>query len=90
MKDNIVPIGAHLENDYPSSIEVIDLLEKAFKTGTEKGEYKIAGLAIDVTRKKNNETYDAVEMRFYEFGKDVCKKYFRYRIKEHSVEFFDD
>lgn len=86
-KDEIVPVGAYLENDRPPSLEVIELLEKAFNIDIKKGECKIAGIAIDITIKENNGRYDGIEMRFFEQDKEVYKRYLKYRIKENSVDF---
>src|SRR5580698_474647 len=88
-KDEIVPVGAYFENDRTPSLEVIDLLEKGLKDHIKKGDCKIAGIAIDVRISENSATYDAIEMRFYEPNKEVYKKYFQYKIKENSVDFFE-
>jgi hypothetical protein len=87
--NKIIPVGAYSENDRPSSSEVIDLLEKAFKDHIQKGDCKLGALAIDVTIKENNKVYDAIEMRFFKTNKEVYKKYFKYEVKENSVAFFD-
>jgi hypothetical protein len=87
-ENEIIPVAAKLENDRPSSLEVIDLLENAFKKGIEKGDYKLASIAIDITIRENNKAYDAIEIRFFESDKEVYKKYLKYEIKENSVNFF--
>jgi len=84
--DKVVPVGAYFENDHPLSQEVIELLEKGLIHGVQKGEYKIAALAIDITIRENNVTYDAIETRFFEPGKEVYKKLFKYIIKDDTVE----
>jgi len=87
----IVPVGACLknENDRPTSLEVIELLEKAFNFDIETGKCKIAGIAIDITIRENNETYDGIEMRFFEPNKKVYTKLLKYRINRNSVDFFE-
>ncbi|HEY4325720.1 MAG TPA: hypothetical protein VGN20_17120 [Mucilaginibacter sp.] len=89
-ENEIVPVSAYWENDNPPSQPLIDLLEKHFKQGIENGDYKIAGIAIDGLQRENNFTYDIIEIRFFETDKEVYKKYFKYEIKEHSVEFFEN
>jgi len=88
-KGAVIPVGAYFENDKTPSLEIIDLIEKAFNDHLQKGDCKIAAIAIDVTVKENNETYDAVEMRFFEVDKEVYKKYFKYEVKENTVQFFE-
>jgi hypothetical protein len=87
-ENEVVPIGANLETEHPSSIEVIDLLENAFKKGLNKGDYLLTALAIDVSIKENSESINAIEIRFFEANKDVYKKYFKYVVKDSLVEFF--
>jgi len=87
MQNKIIPVGTYSENDRPSSLDVIDLIEKAFKDNIQKGDCKVAAMAINVSIKENNKSCDAIEMRFFEADKEVYKKYFKYEIKENSVEF---
>ena len=88
-KDNeIIPIGAYLETENPSTIEVINLLEEAFKQGLNKGVYLLSALVIDVAIKENNESIDALEIRFFEPNRDLYKMYFKYIINDGSVTFF--
>ena len=88
-KGAIIPVGAYFENDKTPSLQVIDLIEGAFNDHLQKGDCNIAAIAVYVTVKENNKTYDAVEMRFFEVDEEVYKKYFKYEVKAHSVEFFD-
>lgn len=83
-----IPVGVQFENDHPLASDVITLLEKTFKEGVISGKYKIAGLAINVTISENKDVYDAVEMRFYEFNKDVRKEYLKYKIQNNTVMFW--
>ena len=88
-KNEIVPVGAYLGSEYSPSLEVIDLLERAFNDKAKKGDCIIGGIAVDVTQKVNDKSYDAIEIRFFEPDKEGYKKYFRYEIKESSVEFIE-
>lgn len=65
------------------------MLEKSFKESIQKGDCKIAAIAIDVTMNKNNKVCDAIELRFFEANKDVYKRHFKYEIKKHSVLFLE-
>jgi hypothetical protein len=87
MEDKIVPVGAYLGDGHPMSLEVIEFLEKTFAIRLQKGECKIAAIAIDSYMKQNDEKYDGIEIRFFEVGKEVYKKYFIYIIKDSYVEF---
>ena len=88
-KGAVIPVGVYIENENAPPIEDINLIEMAFNDHLQKGDCKIAGLAVDVTVKENGEVYDAIEMRFYETNKEVFKRYFKYEIKESHVEFFE-
>jgi hypothetical protein len=89
MKDEIVPVGAYTgEDEHPLSQDVIDLFEKGFIKKIQNGECKIGAIALDIYINENSEKYDAIESRFFEHGKEVYKKYFRYSIKDMRVEFY--
>ncbi|BAU52601.1 hypothetical protein [Mucilaginibacter gotjawali] len=87
MQNEIIPVGAYFENDQTSSAEVIELLEKALNDHIEKRECQIAAIAIDVTIKENQVSYDAIELRFFEPEKEACNMYLKYTIKGSTVEF---
>jgi len=89
-KNEVVPVGASSGDDHPPSLELIDLLEKALKEHIQKGDCKLAAIAIDVAIKEHGRSFDAIEMRFLEANKVVNKKYYKYELKQHSVEFFDN
>ena len=89
MKNEIVPVSAYFDDEEPSSLKIIGLLEKTFNDYVKKGICKIGIIAIDVVVRNNIEHYNAVEMRFFETGKEQYKKYLKYKINEHSVEFLD-
>ena len=87
--DNIIPIGAYIEdeNDRPPSLELISLLEKSIRKGILNENFTIGAIAIDVVIKEYGESYDAVEIRFFEVGKEY-KMHFKYTCKNKHVEFF--
>jgi hypothetical protein len=85
--DNVVPVGVYFENDHPSSQEAIESLEKGLIQGVQNGNYKIAALAIDITIIENSTACDAIEIRFFEPDKEVYQKYFKYVVKDDTVEF---
>jgi len=78
--NQINSVGVYLENDNPSSSELILLLEKNARTGVESGQYEIAVIVIDVTINENNVDHDAVELRFFEVSCEYTNyiKYFTY------------
>jgi len=83
----IKPVSAFLEGDFPSSLELISLLEKQLREGILNGNYKISVLVIDVSVKEDNIKYDAMELRFFE-PKDVEKKqYIKYITHSNFIEF---
>ena len=88
IKDEIVPVGAYTTEEHPQSQDVIELLEKGFTKRIQNGECKIGAIALDIYINENNEKYDAIEVRFFETGKEVYKKHFRYVIKETCVKFY--
>ncbi|MCR8559494.1 hypothetical protein KXD93_17685 [Mucilaginibacter sp. BJC16-A38] len=85
----IVPVGAYLGSDYSPSLPLIDLLEKDFKQGIENNEYKIAAIAVDGSVTEKGIVYDIMEIRFFETDKDIYKKYYKYKINPHSVDFLE-
>ena len=89
-KNEIVPVGVYLGNDYSPSLEIIDLLEKNFKDNIKKGECKIAAIAIDVVIKEKDVNHDAIELRFFVDGRESYKKYLKYEIKQKQVVFSDN
>ena len=88
MKDEIVPVGAYTGEEHPPSQDVIDLLERGFTKKLQNEECKIGVIALDIYINEYNEKYDAIEVRFFEPGKEVYKKHFRYLIKDTCVEFY--
>ena len=86
-KREIIPVGTYLGNQHPSTIEVINLIEEAFKKGLHNGDYLLAALVIDVEIKENNENIDTLEIRVFEPSKDLYKMHFKYLIKNGIVAF---
>ncbi|OCX50828.1 hypothetical protein BEL04_19045 [Mucilaginibacter sp. PPCGB 2223] len=85
---NIQPFSAYLEhdNDRPDSLLLIDLLTKSIKKSLLNGDYIIAAIGIDITIKKDGQTYDGLEVHFFESDK-MYKMHFKYSIKPNYVEF---
>jgi len=84
----IVPIGAYIEdeNDNPPSQELISLLEKGINIEIKNGRYIIGAVVLDVTIRKSTESFDAMQVRFYETNKTYIK-HFLYSIGTSKVEF---
>jgi len=87
---NIQPFSAFLEdeNDQPDSLLLIDQLKKSVKKSLLDRDYIIAAIGIDITIKKDGQTYDGLEVCFFESDK-MYKMYFKYSIKPNYVEFCD-
>jgi hypothetical protein len=85
--DQFVPVSAYLDGEFPSSLELISMLEKSFKEKVEKGEYKVAAIVIDVTVKENGIGYDAIEIRFFEPNNQERKQYIKYNTHSSYIEF---
>jgi len=62
--DRLLPVSAYLDGEFPSSLELISMLERSFREKVEKGECKVAAIIIDVTVKEAGADYDAIEIRF--------------------------
>ena len=84
--NQLKPIGVYLENDNPSSSELISLLQKSIRAGVENGLYEIAVVAIDVNINENNIDHDAIELRFFEVSGEY-KNYIKYLPHGTHVEF---
>jgi len=86
--NKIIPIGAFIEheNDRPASLEVISLLESGMHKELEQGRYLCGAIAVDVLLKENEKTFDAMQIRFFEIGKEYVET-FKYIIEEGRVEF---
>ncbi len=89
-KNSIIPLGAYLENDQPPSLEVMTLLEKAIVDHIQKGDCILGAIAIDVYVSFNDKKHDAIEIRFFEAGKDTYKRHYKYEITDKQVQFLDD
>ena len=87
-KDEIVPVGAYVGEEHPPSQDVIDLLERGVTKKMQNRECKMGAIALDIYINENNEKHNAIEIRFFEPGKEVYKKHFRYLIKDTCVEFY--
>ena len=85
-EDKIKPALIYLENDMPQSQEVIEVLEKLFESEL-TDDYKWAALAVDVLLTENDEKADALQIRFFEAGKEVNKIYLKYIVNKKHVEF---
>lgn len=87
--NKIKTVGVFFEDEHPSSLEVISLLEKNMRTGTQNGVYKIAAIAIDVTINENSMDQDAIEIRIFEKDNREYKKYIKYNTYGTHVAFYD-
>nr|WP_121271548.1 hypothetical protein [Pedobacter schmidteae] len=85
--DQIKPISAYLNDDFPSSLELISMLEKRLKEGVQNGDFKIGVLVIDVTVKENNISADAIELRFFQPNNLDDKQYIKYITHSSYIEF---
>ncbi|WP_423147023.1 hypothetical protein [Rubrolithibacter danxiaensis] len=85
--NNIKPIGVYLENDNPSSSELINVLEKYIQKGIKNGQHIIAIIVIDVTIHQEGRPFDAIEMRIFERDKEPLKQYLKYKMHHNFVEF---
>ena len=89
--NQIITIGAYIEdeNDRPASLEVMSLLERSIHKELEQGRYLCGAIAVDVLLRENGKTYDALQIRFFEIGKEFVET-FKYIIEEGRVRFFND
>uniref|UniRef100_UPI00292D1347 hypothetical protein n=1 Tax=Pedobacter heparinus TaxID=984 RepID=UPI00292D1347 len=85
--DQIKPVSAYLNDDFPSSLELISMLENGLKKGVKNGDYKIAVLVIDVTIKENNISTDAIELRFFQPNIIEEKQHIEYITHGSYIEF---
>lgn len=83
LENEIVPVGVSLENDFPTSAEVISSLEKYF-SGID---YKAAIIAIDTKVNKGGELFDALQIRLMSRDSDIKTLYFKYLINDQQVQF---
>ncbi|MFD0766128.1 hypothetical protein ACFQZI_14790 [Mucilaginibacter lutimaris] len=84
----IKPIGAYLEGNDPSPSELISMLEAHFVKGLNNGLFNICAIAIDVSIKEKDKSYDALEIRLFNLEKDdVDKLYYKYKVKGKKVQF---
>ena len=86
-KNQIRPVSAYLNNDFPSSLELISMLEKRLKEGVGNGDYRVAVLVVDVTVKEDNISNDAIELRFFEPNNLESKHYIKYITHSSYIEF---
>jgi hypothetical protein len=86
--NQITPIGAYIEdkNDKPASLDVINLLEKDIRDEIESGRYILAAIAVDVLLRENGKSFDALQIRFFEIGKEYTET-FKYIIEKGRVRF---
>ena len=82
----IVPVGAYLEDDMPQSQNVMEMLEKCFKSKL-INDYKVAALATDVLSTVNGVKTDALQIRFFISGKEVSEVILKYVLNKDKVEF---
>lgn len=82
--DQLVPVSAYLDGEFPSSLELISMLERRFR---EKGEYKVAAIIVDVTVKEDGISYDAIEIRFFEPNNHERTEYIKYTTHSTYIEF---
>ncbi|KIO75690.1 hypothetical protein TH53_19240 [Pedobacter lusitanus] len=85
--ENVKPVGVYLDNDNPTSLEVISLLEENMKRGVENGQYKIGAVVIDVTIKEGEVNFDAIEIRFFEPDNQEYKRRIKYKTYGSHIEF---
>jgi len=86
-ENHIIPVSANLEDDHPSSLELISVLETDFRESVKNNKYLVAVLVIDVTIKEENTSYDAIELRFFEPNAVEKKQYIKYITHRNFIEF---
>jgi hypothetical protein len=86
-ENRIKPVGVYLENDNPSTLEVVAILELNIREGMENGDYRMAALAIDVTIKEENVDFDAVELRIFDMNNQDYKRYVKYQTFGSHIKF---
>lgn len=62
---NLKPLGAYLKSDNPSSVELVNMIERHIEEGLIHGDYKLGVSAVDVTIKREGKVYDAIRIRFF-------------------------
>jgi len=85
--DKIKPVSAYLNDDFPSSLELISMLEKRLKEGVQNGDFKMGVLVIDVTVKENNINSDAIELHFFQPNNLEDRQYVKYITHSSYIEF---
>jgi len=89
---DIKPISIYFGEEHPSTIDVLEKLEKALKDRLEKKEYLYAAMGLDVYININTsmgiEKKTALEIRFY-FKESTSKYYFLY-FKKDNEYFFEE
>ncbi len=86
---DIKPLSAYVEDesDSPTSLSLVNLLEKHIKNELLIGNCLLGAIVIDVALKESAESIDAVELRFFTIDKmDTLN--LKYKITKDSVDFF--
>ena len=85
--DKLVPVSAFSEQEFPSPLELISVLENNFRERVITGEFKVAAIVTDVTIKEDGLAYNAIEIRMIELGREEHKEYIKYYTNQNLVEF---
>lgn len=66
--NHIIPLAAYVEdeNDNPPSLPLIDMLENYTKEMIGNGQCVMGVIAVNVLLKEGGQTFDAVQIRFFE------------------------
>jgi hypothetical protein len=85
----VKPFDTYFNEEYPTSVEVIDNLEKAYKTiiGTNQSEYKIISICSDVlvTPPYLDDKTDALEIRINYLPNECINYYVPYKKNEDGT-----
>jgi hypothetical protein len=84
----IVPLSVYTGVENPPPFELINLLEKHILSELQTGRLLLAAIAIDTTVNENGQSFDAIEIRYFENGKQEFKKHLRYVISGNEVRVF--
>ncbi len=85
--NEVKPFSVYSETEKPPSTELIESMNDYVQKLLEADKCKVAGITINVTIKEKGESFDAIEIRFYEIDKVPYKKYFKYYVHADTVEF---
>jgi hypothetical protein len=77
-ENEIVTIGVKMDNEHPSSSEVLEQLDLGVNIALHNGKYLLATIGVNVTLTRNELKQDALEIRIMQIGKDIVRRYYSY------------